>query len=234
MMKKIVLGILFVFAVSFIIAGLLISSNRRKENKKESEYVKKYDVNLVDSTGFKLRNFYYNDGYEVALFFISDKNYRLVNIEATFYDKENNVVDTTTTPMNYINSNKEFVLSTVVSADTVKRIDVKVVPENTQIPIEGFIFLDRSQIKFTNEVTKLEDNKIKISLKANNPFDKNINFMSGYILLYDGDTLVDMIYFDSINIPQGGEIFKEVETLLYDSTGQFKYTDVKVLINELI
>lgn len=251
MMKKVGLIILVFLAVVFIVVGVLLPASKEKEKKKtddEIKYVEKYDVNLVDSTGFKLRDVHYNDGYEVALFFTSDEDYHLADIEITFYDMENTVVDNKKTAIGYVNANKEFVISTTVAADSVKKIDVKVIPEKMEeeenipqdeniipdeTPKEEVKFLDSSKIKFTNQVTNLEDNKIKVSLTASNPFDQMINLINGYVLLYNEDTLVDMIYFDSINIAQGGQIFREVETMLYDSTGEVKYTDVKVIINEL-
>ena len=251
MMKKVGLMVLISLAVIFIVVGVLLPNS--KENKKEKndndiKYVEKYTVNLIDSAGFKLRDVSYNGEYEVALFFTSNEDYHSADIEITFYDKENTVVENKKTSVGYVNANKEFVVSTAVEADIVKKIDVKVIPQKIEeeedvpqdeniipdeTPKEEVKFLDSSQIKFTNQVTNLEDNKIKISLTASNPFDQMINLINGYVLLYNGDTLVDMIYFDLINVPQGGEIFKEVETLLYDSTGEIKYTDVKVIVNEL-
>lgn len=233
MKNKLTIGIIISIAVILISVGIGLILKFDKTVEKEKSVPKtSHQVSLKDSPGFRIDSVPYNGGNELALFITSDKDYPSVDIEMTFLDSRRQIISTYKATNSLVSAQRQFVVSTVVDAVKVKSIEVKIVPkkQDENITDTGTIKLDSSKLDFK---TIVDDNKGAINLKAINPYNQVINLVNGYVLLYDSDILVDTIFFSSINIKEGGEVSVSVNTNLHDTTGDFKYNKVKVIVNEL-
>lgn len=227
MLKKVSIAC-FIFGGLLIGASLLFSNNKDVDSGAKNNGGDKtstnlpYDVYLVDSNSFDLRTVTYNNN--LVTFIKSKKKYTTLSVEYDCYDKNNEIVQHISDFASNVDANDEVVYDFVVDVDKVKKIEVRV---KDAIYDKSIPYFDKNKIKFVIS-DEYNDDGITVSIKSDNRFDTNLDFIHGYLCFYQNNGLVKTEPFKIENISIGQEISARVGL-----DGDIKYDNVKVLINTI-
>lgn len=181
-----------------------------------------YDISLVESPNFSLRTEMYKNN--LSIFIKSSKKYTSFWVEYKCYGESDELVHEFSNFVSNVDISDEVSYDFIVDASKVKKVVVKV---NDAVYDDKIDFFDKDKIKFVVDEV-YNDKGVTVNLNANNPFNKKINFIEGYLRFYCDNKLLMATPFKVENVSATGNISSVINIENVDV-----YDNIEVLINTL-
>lgn len=209
-------------SIGFFVANDKISKNKELEKKQEEviNAPKAYTVSLSDLENFSMITETYNNDNNLNLVITSKSIYSYLVVDIWTYDSTGKLADEFSYNFNLVGAQDSMLINLSVDADVV---DSVVVDVSNAKEDEKLIVYDKKLLNFSTNV-----NGDKLELLSENKLNSDLLFVKGYVLFYNGDTLVDTLPFNIENISKENN----VSTSITNTTKE--YDKVKVHINEIL
>ena len=241
------IGIVILIVLLILIAGLegfyIIKSKEDKCVEKEPVTIYKGHEYLVENIQnelpehIKLNNYtIINEGHTMVLDLSSNKDIVNSKIAIEYYDENNNLVLKDEQEINILFKDNEF----VVVSNTPELKDkysgnVKISMQTNDFNVVNYSGLDKSNLKLDSS-TNVDPNtkELAINVKGSNPFSEKINDISGYVLLYEQEKIINIAYFNNEETIMSSSNF-DLEARIYYliENNEITYDSMKIVINYL-
>ena len=245
-LKKVGTPILVILLV--IIASLegvyILKSKDTKPNCTEGQTVTIYKGHefLIENIDNQLPDFIkldnsviINDSHTLLLTISTTKDIINSKITIEYYDEDNNLVDKSEQNIGVLLKNNEFIVeSNIPELNDKYSGKIKLTMETTDFEKANYKGFDRTALKLeTSSNSNPTTNELNISIQGTNPYEQKITELSGYVLLYEKDKIINRAYFTNDgDIETGADI--KFNTTAYPIDGnEITYDRLEVVINYL-
>ena len=245
--KKDLIYIIVIVLFALIIVGesiYIFKDKDIKPNCKESQTVTIYKGHefLLENIDNQLPDFIkldnnviINDGHTLLLTISTIKDIINSKITIEYYDENNNLVDKTEQNIGVLLKNNEFIVeSNIPELNDKYSGKIKLTMETTDFEEANYEGFDRTALKLeTSSNSNPTTNELNISIQGTNPYNQKITELSGYVLLYEKDKIINRAYFTNEGeIAAGAEIKFNIKAYpIYGN--EITYDRLEVVINYL-
>lgn len=230
--------IIIVLAIIVVIEGIFLLKNNFNDKQlitKEKSLIYT-NSNIVSKVSNDIDVDYsiYNNGKSLLLKLTSlEKNIMTSNINITFKNDDNKIIDTFTTPTGFLV--KDDIYAVNVSVPTITDgyagdIEITITPTYLD---EETMFYDKSLIKLNHTEINNENNSITMNITGINPFEGDISMIQGLIILSNNQKIVQVANYSQNNITSGESININVSIPSGENGEVLAFDNVEIIINEL-